>query len=81
MMLKILQLFTVILFALIVGFGVGIILAAPDRFGVYSEFVGLILPAWLTSITAALLGKPITEAASGIKAKLAGDKLTPEQGG
>jgi hypothetical protein len=69
-MLKILQVSTVIIFAAMIVFGAGIVIAAPDRIGAYGQLVGFVLPDWLTSITAALLGRPITDAAAGLRAKL-----------
>lgn len=74
MMLKILQLFTVIIFALIFIMGAGILFFADEKMTAFVMFGSFILPAWMLSITAAFLGKPITEAAAGLRVKLEAGK-------
>jgi hypothetical protein len=75
-MLKILQVFTVVIFALIFIIGILVLVFAPYQMPTLIQFGGYILPAWLFSITAAFLGKPITEAAAGLRAKLETKTIT-----
>lgn len=75
-MLKLLQIVTVIIFAVMVLFGGALVIFATDKVPAFIQFAGYIMPVWLLSITSALLGKPITEAAEGLKAKLSATTTT-----
>jgi hypothetical protein len=61
-MIKILQLATVIQFFVFCISGVIVFIVSPERLDDYGKLVGIIFPIFITEVVPALIGTPLTEA-------------------
>jgi hypothetical protein len=85
-MIKWLQGAVVGMFVLMVGAGVGVLCAAPDRMEAYGRLIGILFPVFLSSVIPALIGSPLTDymraagAAKEVKAAAVAQAANPTQG-
>jgi len=70
MMLRILQMTLVVMFALIVSVGVSTALwGSPTQWKNFVEFLGVILPVFITMMIPAFFGGPLSEGVRNLTAK------------
>jgi len=66
--IKLLQITTVVMFAIMVVAGVVTFIAEPSKLDDFGKLIGIIWPVFLTMVVPALIGSPLTEAVKTISA-------------